>query len=71
MRTWGHGDLRTWGYENMGTWGHEEIEHEDMRKWGHEDMRTLGWLGLYSDVSKVGNLILPGRQIDGHDEISG
>ena len=32
---------------------------------------TLGWLGLYSDVSKVGNLILFGRQIDGHDEISG
>ena len=32
---------------------------------------ALGWLGLYSDVSKVGNLILFGRQIDGHDEISG
>ena len=32
---------------------------------------TVGWLGLYSDVSKIGNLILPGRQINGHDEISG
>ena len=32
---------------------------------------VLGWLGLYSDVSKVGNMNLPGRQIDKHDEISG
>ena len=31
----------------------------------------LGWLGLYSDMSKVGNVNLPGRQIDKHDEISG
>ena len=31
----------------------------------------LGWLGLYSDMSKVGNLNLFGRQIDGDNEISG
>ena len=31
----------------------------------------LGWLGLYSDMSKVGNVNLPGREIDKHDEISG
>ena len=31
----------------------------------------IGWLGLYSDMSKVGNMNLPGRQIDKHDEISG
>ena len=32
---------------------------------------SLGWLGLYSDMSKVGNVNLPGLEIDKHDEISG
>ena len=31
----------------------------------------VGWLGLYSDMSKVGNVNLHGREIDKHDEISG
>ena len=34
-------------------------------------LSSLGCVGLYNDVSKVGNLILFGQQIDGHDEISG
>ena len=33
--------------------------------------KYLGWLGLYSDMSKVGNVNLPGREIDKYDEISG
>ena len=32
---------------------------------------SIGWLGLYSDMSKVGNVNLPGREIDKHDENSG
>ena len=32
---------------------------------------AIGWLRLFSDMSKVGNVNLPGRQIDKHDEISG
>ena len=31
----------------------------------------LGWLGLYCDMSKVGNVNLYGRQINKHDKISG
>ena len=27
---------------------------------------AVGWLGLYSDMSKVGNVNFPGRQIDKH-----
>ena len=30
----------------------------------------VGWPVLYSDMSKIGNVILPGQQIDKHDEIS-
>ena len=30
----------------------------------------IGWLRLYSDMSKVGNVNLYGQQIDKHDEIS-
>ena len=37
----------------------------------HAKSATLGWLGLYSDMSKVGNVNLPGLEIDKHDEISG
>ena len=35
------------------------------------EVTDLGWPGLYSDMSKVGNVNLYGRQIDKHDEISG
>ena len=34
-------------------------------------IHVLGWLRLYSDMSKVENVNLPGREIDKHDEISG
>ena len=51
----------------------EGLIHESFQTYISFSMKhmMLGWLRLYSDMSKVGNVNLPGREIDKHDEISG